>query len=50
TLRTIVNATRVMTSNPSNILAGQGHDTGPPTKLLPIELIKNARDERIDFR
>ncbi|KAF9007375.1 rab-GTPase-TBC domain-containing protein [Cyathus striatus] len=50
TLRAIANATRVMTSDPSSILADQGQDTGPLIKQLAMELIKNARDEGIDFR
>ncbi|KAF8987826.1 rab-GTPase-TBC domain-containing protein [Cyathus striatus] len=50
TLRAIANATRVMTSDPSSILADQGQDAGPLIKQLAMELIKNARDEGIDFR
>ncbi|KAF5359891.1 hypothetical protein D9756_002944 [Leucocoprinus leucothites] len=50
TLRAIVHATRVMTNDPSSILADQGRDTGTLIAKLAMELIKNARDEGIDFR
>ena len=50
TLRAIANATRVMTSDPSSVLADQGRDTGPLVAKLAMELIKNARDEAIMFR
>ena len=49
TLRAIANATRVMTSDPSSVLADQGRDTGPLVAKLAMELIKNARDEAIMF-
>ncbi|PPQ84156.1 hypothetical protein CVT25_002022 [Psilocybe cyanescens] len=50
TLRAIANATRVMSSDPNSILADQGKDTGPLIARLAMELVKNARDERITFR
>lgn len=49
-LRAIANATRVMTSDPSSILADQGRETGPLIAKLALELIKTARDESIQFR
>ncbi|PPQ73760.1 hypothetical protein CVT26_011878 [Gymnopilus dilepis] len=49
TLRAIANATRVMSSDPSSILADQGRDTGPLIQRLAMELIKNARDEGVTF-
>ncbi|KDR78593.1 hypothetical protein GALMADRAFT_244042 [Galerina marginata CBS 339.88] len=50
TLRAIANATRVMSSDPSSILADQGRDTGPLVAQLAMELIRNARDEGVVFR
>jgi hypothetical protein len=49
-LRAIANATRVMTSDPASILADQGRETGPLVARLALELIKNARDNEINFR
>ncbi|KAJ7595099.1 rab-GTPase-TBC domain-containing protein [Mycena floridula] len=49
-LRAIANATRVMTSDPTSILADSEQETGPLIARLAMELIKNARDEGIDFR
>ncbi|CAK5280556.1 unnamed protein product [Mycena citricolor] len=49
-LQAIVNATRVMTSDPASILADQGLDTGPLISRLALELVKNARDEGLTFR
>lgn len=49
-LRAIANATRVMTSDPSSILADQGKETGPLIASLALGLIKNARDEGVTFR
>jgi small G protein signaling modulator 3 len=49
-LRAIANATRVMTSDPASILADQGRETGPLIARLALDLIKNARDNDIDFQ
>ncbi|KAF8813556.1 TBC-domain-containing protein [Phlegmacium glaucopus] len=49
TLRAIANATRVMTSDPSSVLADQGRDTGPLVAKLAMDLIKNARDAAVTF-
>jgi small G protein signaling modulator 3 len=50
TLRAIAHATRVMTSDPSSILADQGGETGSLISKLALELVKNARDEGVVFR
>ena len=50
TLRAIVHATRVMTNEPSSILADQGRDTGVLIAKLAMDLIRNARDEGVNFR
>ena len=39
-----------MTSDPASILADQGTETGPLIARLAMELIRNARDNGIDFR
>lgn len=49
TLRAIANATRVMTSDPSSILADSGNETGPLIAQLALNLIRNARDEEVTF-
>ncbi|KAJ8453820.1 hypothetical protein ONZ45_g19555 [Pleurotus djamor] len=49
-LRAIVNATRVMTSDPASILADQGRETGPLIARLAYELVRNTRDEGIVFK
>jgi hypothetical protein len=49
TLRAIANATRVMTSDPSSILADNGNETGPLIARLALDLIRNARDEDVIF-
>ncbi|KAF7789776.1 hypothetical protein EIP86_000722 [Pleurotus ostreatoroseus] len=49
-LRAIVQATRVMTSDPASILADQGHETSELIAKLALQLVQNARDERLDFR
>ncbi len=49
-LRAIVQATRVMTSDPSSILVDQGHDTSPMIADLALTLVRNARAEGLDFR
>ncbi|EKM57867.1 uncharacterized protein PHACADRAFT_116285 [Phanerochaete carnosa HHB-10118-sp] len=48
-IRAIVNATRVMTSDPASILADQGRDTGLLVGKLALELVRNARDQRLDI-
>ncbi|KAF9048890.1 rab-GTPase-TBC domain-containing protein [Panaeolus papilionaceus] len=48
-LRAIANATRVMTSDPSSILADQGRDTSPLIAQKAMELIRNARDNNVTY-
>lgn len=50
TLRAIAHATRVMANDPSSILTDQGRETSTLIATLAMELIKNARDEGINFR
>lgn len=50
TLRAIAHATRVMTNDPSSILTDQGRDTGILIAKLAMDLIRNARDEGVDYR
>ncbi|CAA7267521.1 unnamed protein product [Cyclocybe aegerita] len=50
TLRAIANATRVMTNDPSSVLADQGKETSPLIAQLALDLIRNARDEGVTFR
>ncbi|KAJ3511961.1 hypothetical protein NLJ89_g3801 [Agrocybe chaxingu] len=50
TLRAIANATRVMTNDPSSVLADQGKETSPLIAQLALDLIQNARDRGITFR
>ncbi|TRM64764.1 rab-GTPase-TBC domain-containing protein [Schizophyllum amplum] len=49
-LRAITNATRIMTGDPSSVLADQGHETGSLISQLAFELVRNTRDAGIDFR
>lgn len=49
-LLAIIQATRVMTSDPASILADQGKDTGPLVAKLALELVRNAREEGLDVR
>ncbi|KAI0648684.1 TBC-domain-containing protein [Trametes meyenii] len=49
-LRAIVQATRVMTTDPSSILADQGRETSPVIAQMAFELVRNARAEKLDFR
>ncbi|OBZ72144.1 TBC domain-containing protein C4G8.04 [Grifola frondosa] len=49
-LRAIVQATRVMTSDPSSILTDSGRDTSPFVANLAYELVRNAREEGLEFR
>ncbi|KIK91821.1 hypothetical protein PAXRUDRAFT_830499 [Paxillus rubicundulus Ve08.2h10] len=48
-LRAIAHAMRVMTSDPGSILVDQGREAGPSVRRLALELVQNARDERIVF-
>ncbi|KAI0696448.1 rab-GTPase-TBC domain-containing protein [Cytidiella melzeri] len=49
-IRAIVNATRVMTSDPASILLDHGHDIGELVSRLAYELVRNSRDEGLDVR
>ncbi|KAG6848421.1 hypothetical protein H0H93_000311, partial [Arthromyces matolae] len=49
-LRAIANATRVMSTEPSSILADSGQYTTPLIAQLAYDLISHARDEGITFR
>ena len=49
-IRAIVNATRVMTNDPASILVDQGRDASPLIRTLALELIRNARDKKLDIR
>ncbi|KAJ7052018.1 rab-GTPase-TBC domain-containing protein [Mycena amicta] len=49
-LQAIVNATRVMTTDPSSVLADGGQETGPLVARLALELVRNARDEGVIWR
>ncbi|KAI0763332.1 TBC-domain-containing protein [Trametes elegans] len=49
-LRAIVQATRVMTTDPGSILADQGRETSPVIAQMAFELVRNAREEKLDFR
>ncbi|KAF7311903.1 GTPase activating rab protein [Mycena indigotica] len=49
-IRAIVNATRVMTAEPSSILVDGGQDTEPLIARLALELVRNARDEGLVWR
>lgn len=49
-LRAIVNATRVMTSDPGSVLVDHGKYTSPPVSELAYALVKQARDDQLLFR
>ncbi|PIL32385.1 hypothetical protein GSI_05631 [Ganoderma sinense ZZ0214-1] len=49
-LRAIIQATRVMTSDASSILADQGRETSSLVAQLAFELVRNARESGLDFR
>ncbi|TFY78596.1 hypothetical protein EWM64_g5421 [Hericium alpestre] len=49
-LRAIVHATRVMTTDAGSILADGGRDTGPLVARLALELVKHAREVALDIR
>ncbi|KAG6901710.1 hypothetical protein C0995_008872 [Termitomyces sp. Mi166 len=49
-LRSIANATRVMTTEPASILADSGRYTTPLIAQLAYDLISHARDQGITFR
>ncbi|PCH42541.1 TBC-domain-containing protein [Wolfiporia cocos MD-104 SS10] len=49
-LRAIIQATRVMTSDPSSILDDQGRETSPVIAQMAMELVRNARKEGLNFR
>ncbi|TFY69130.1 hypothetical protein EVG20_g3280 [Dentipellis fragilis] len=49
-LQAIVNATRVMTNDPSSILADQGQDTGPLVARLALELVRRTRENGLEIR
>ena len=49
-LRAIIQATRVMTSDASSILADQGRETSTLIAQLAFELVRNARESGLDFR
>ncbi|KAF9262424.1 TBC-domain-containing protein [Marasmius fiardii PR-910] len=46
----IINATRVMTSDPGSILSDQGQETSDFVKQLAWDLVKNAREEGLEAR
>ena len=50
TVRAIIQATRVMTSDASSILADQGRETSTLIAQLALELVRNARESGLDFR
>ncbi|TBU27790.1 TBC-domain-containing protein [Dichomitus squalens] len=49
-LRAIIQATRVMTSDASSILIDHGRETSPLIAQLALELVRNAREAGLDFR
>ncbi|CAL1715843.1 unnamed protein product [Somion occarium] len=49
-LRAIVQATRLMTSDPSSVLSDQGRETSPTIAQMAFELIRNAREEGLELR
>jgi hypothetical protein len=49
-LQAIVNATRVMTSGPNSVLVEHGLGTSELIAKLAFELVKRAREERIEIR
>ncbi|EIW57961.1 TBC-domain-containing protein [Trametes versicolor FP-101664 SS1] len=46
----IVQATRVMSADPSSILADMGRETSPVIAQMAFDLVRNAREEKLDFR
>lgn len=49
-LRAIIQATRVMTSDPASILDDQGRDTSDFIAQRAMVLVRNAREAGLDFR
>ena len=49
-LQAVVNATRVMTSDPNSVLVEHGIGTAPLIANLAFELVKRAREEGIEIR
>ncbi|KAH9930069.1 rab-GTPase-TBC domain-containing protein [Fomitopsis serialis] len=49
-LRAIIQATRVMTSDPASILDDQGRETSPQIAQKAFELVRAAREEGLNFR
>ncbi|KAI0750042.1 rab-GTPase-TBC domain-containing protein [Daedaleopsis nitida] len=49
-LRAIIQATRVMTTDANSILADQGRETSPVIAQMAFELVRNAREGGLDFR
>lgn len=49
-LRAIIQATRVMTSDPASILDDHGRETSSLIAQKAFELVKTAREEGLDFR
>lgn len=49
-IRAIVNATRVMTSDPASVLVNHGRDLGKLISQSAYELVRNARDSGLDIR
>lgn len=49
-LRAIVNATRVMTSDPGSILLDYGKETGPLIGELALNLVRTAREQGVEIR
>ncbi|KZT27218.1 TBC-domain-containing protein [Neolentinus lepideus HHB14362 ss-1] len=49
-LRAIVHATRVMTSDARSILIDNGSSTGPLVSQLALDLVRNARDQGLVFK
>ncbi|TFY56825.1 hypothetical protein EVJ58_g7403 [Rhodofomes roseus] len=49
-LRAIIQATRVMTTDPASILDDQGRETSPLIAQKAFDLVRVAREEGLDFR
>ena len=49
-LQAIIQATRVMTADAASILADQGRETSELVSNLALQLVQNARDERLEIR
>ncbi|KZT73579.1 TBC-domain-containing protein [Daedalea quercina L-15889] len=49
-LRAIIQATRVMTSDPASILDDHGRETSPLIAQKAFELVRTAREGHLDFR